>query len=231
MTQPFPDPWAAPPRPRLRTLGVLLRALLVLDAVALVAAGGLRAWWLSGGPESEWTPRVDAGVGVLVALTGLVWLIWQFRAARGYSPARLRRSPGWHVASWLIPVLAWWWPWENIADLWRLAVGRLTWWVRAWWLGWVAGSLLTGVGAALAGAAGDARSAAWTVIVGDGVLVAAAAAAFALVGVLGRAVEAVHDSSGVSPLVTPPVAAYWANPGASGAGEGDPHDRPEERRP
>ncbi len=190
----FPaDPWAAPPRPRLRALGVLVRVLLVLDAAALTASAGLRAWWLAGNPEIAWTPWVDAGVGVLIALTGLCWLIWQFRAARGYSPARLRRSPGWHVGSWLIPVVAWWWPWKNITELWRLAVGPVPWWLRAWWVCWVAGSLTAGVGAGLVRGLGEPRSGAWTVIAGDGALIAAAGAAFVLVRVLGRAVEAVRD--------------------------------------
>jgi len=58
----------------------------------------------------------------------------------------LRRSPGWHVASWLIPVVSLWFPFQNMADLHRAvtpAASRraspLSY--RFWWGLWVAGSI------------------------------------------------------------------------------------------
>ncbi|KJL45260.1 hypothetical protein RS82_00287 [Microbacterium trichothecenolyticum] len=53
--------------------------------------------------------------------TAVVWVIWQYRAAKQVA-GLTRRSPGWHVGSWFVPVVSAWFPFQNITDLWR-AVG------------------------------------------------------------------------------------------------------------
>lgn len=55
-------------------------------------------------------------VGYLV--TGVVWVVWQYQLARS-APTALRRSPGMHVASWCIPFVSYWFPFQNMTDLWR----------------------------------------------------------------------------------------------------------------
>lgn len=51
-------------------------------------------------------------------VTGVLWAVWQYRLARS-APAALRRSPGMHIASWFIPFANWWFPVQNMTDLWR----------------------------------------------------------------------------------------------------------------
>ncbi len=75
-------------------------------------------------------------------LTGLTWIIWQERAARRVKPF-LKRSPGWHAASWIIPVIALWFPYQNVSDLFRLSRGSHPRWLGVWWGLWVGGSLLS----------------------------------------------------------------------------------------
>lgn len=73
---------------------------------------------------------------VLLVATGVLWAIWQYRVAKQVAGGT-RRSPGWHAGSWFIPIVSFWFPYENISDLWR-AVGRSRPpWQIVWWLLWV----------------------------------------------------------------------------------------------
>jgi hypothetical protein len=79
---------------------------------------------------------------VLTAITGVLWMAWQHRLAAAVPRWMLRRSPGWHVGSWLIPVVSLWFPYQNITDLHRAvtpdAAGRtspVTY--RLWWGMWL----------------------------------------------------------------------------------------------
>ncbi len=61
-------------------------------------------------------------VGSLLSLvTGILWLIWQYQLANSAAVDRrqVRRSPEWHVASWVVPIVALWFPLQDIRDLWR----------------------------------------------------------------------------------------------------------------
>ena len=51
-------------------------------------------------------------------LCGVLWLVWQYKLAVS-APTALRRSPGMHVASWIIPFVSYWFPFQNVSDLWR----------------------------------------------------------------------------------------------------------------
>jgi hypothetical protein len=57
-------------------------------------------------------------VGLLYAVTGLVWLIWQARIAAA-APAALKSSPTMHVLWWFVPFANWWMPVRSVSDLWR----------------------------------------------------------------------------------------------------------------
>lgn len=78
---------------------------------------------------------------------GVSWLIWQHRAASSVPPVALRRSPGWHVGSWFIPVVAWWFPFQNVKDIVRGSGAPVSGGVLGgWWALWIVSSL-TYVGA------------------------------------------------------------------------------------
>ncbi|WP_235186027.1 DUF4328 domain-containing protein [Microbacterium oleivorans] len=66
---------------------------------------------------------------------GICWVVWQYRAAvrvRAANPMSTRRTPVWHVVSWFIPVIAFWFPFQNMKDL--IVASRAD--VRATLLGW-----------------------------------------------------------------------------------------------
>jgi hypothetical protein len=78
-----------------------------------------------------------AGLALLIA--GVLFLIWFHRSAvlAASSGLRAHRSPGWATASFIIPVLNLWWPYQSTCDLLpanhpaRAAV-------RRWWALWIA---------------------------------------------------------------------------------------------
>ncbi len=75
--------------------------------------------------------------------TAVLWLIWQYRAAKQVT-GRTRRSAGWHVGSWFVPIISLWFPYQNISDLWR-AVGRTRpSWQIIWWLLYVVSNFFIG---------------------------------------------------------------------------------------
>lgn len=164
---PYPPAGAVAPTPvTIRPLRGIGKATGILIAIsggiavvtALVAAWGLVTidrFTVGAAPLSEletfdllsvWVSAVS--VIVLVA-TGVCWWIWQYRAAvrvRAVNPAGIRRSPGWHVGSWVIPVIAWWFPFQNVKDLVRSSRAALSGGVLGWWWGlWLASSFATSV--------------------------------------------------------------------------------------
>lgn len=77
--------------------------------------------------------------GAIIAIVaGLSWLDWQYVLARVTSPRLRRRRPFWHVACWLIPIVNWWMPLQNIRALWCAhnseSGGRI---LGYWWAFWV----------------------------------------------------------------------------------------------
>jgi hypothetical protein len=88
-----------------------------------------------------------AGVSSLMFLaTGVLWLVWQHKLASAVRRGSLRRSPGWHVASWLIPVVNLWFPFQNIVDLRRAVTPReaidIPPTYRLWWGLWLANTFI-----------------------------------------------------------------------------------------
>ncbi len=97
-----------------------------------------------------------AGLTV-AAFAAVAWSIWQYRLAVRVPREALRRSPGWHVASWFIPVVGLWFPLQNVADLRGAVAGArapsgvrgpyLVWWLTwmsSWMISWVAVRLSRG---------------------------------------------------------------------------------------
>lgn len=86
---------------------------------------------------------------VLVLLaTAVLWVLWQYRAAKRVA-GRTRRTPGWHVGSWFIPVVNLWFPYQNVADLWR-ATGRTPPpWQVAWWVLWLVSNMVVSISSRL----------------------------------------------------------------------------------
>ncbi len=70
-----------------------------LSNVAVVMMLVLAAWFL------------------VYAVTGVLWLVWQAQLASS-APGALRRSSGMQVVAWFIPVVNWWWPYQDMKDLW-----------------------------------------------------------------------------------------------------------------
>lgn len=151
-----PDPRTRKP---LAGLALATHVLLVVSAVlALVTVGseilGIVAStrYLAGSDSAFETIEAYDAITLVVAIlsavaliaTAVVWLIWQYRVATRVV-GRVRRSPGWHVWSWIIPVVSLWFPYQNISDLWRAAGRSRPGWQPLWWSLWIASSIATSV--------------------------------------------------------------------------------------
>ncbi|HEY9308658.1 MAG TPA: DUF4328 domain-containing protein [Microbacterium sp.] len=120
---------------------------------------------------------------VALLATGVLWVLWQYRAAK-HLPGHTRRSPGWHVGSWFVPVICVWFPYQNISDLWR-AVGRSRpAWQILWWLCWLVSNVLIQISSRIYTSAQDLdqfRVAMSVSIAGEVLLLAAAPLAWLIV--------------------------------------------------
>lgn len=56
-------------------------------------------------------------------------------------PQALRRGPGMHAGSWFIPIASFWYPLENMRDLWRHYVGTSATILGWWWAAWLVAEL------------------------------------------------------------------------------------------
>lgn len=151
-----PVPPIAPGTVRLATV---TQVLLIISAVLTLATFGVEAFGIAtvndylGGNVGA-ASAIDAydALSVVVNLlsfvvllgTGILWVIWQYRLAKQVL-GRARRSPGWHAGSWFIPVVNWWFPYQNISDLWRAAGRTRPGWQVAWWALWIAASVTSGL--------------------------------------------------------------------------------------
>jgi hypothetical protein len=100
----------------LRGLGVALVVLLGADAAAWLAAFAFPALG-AGNPPSAL--GVAGSLGACAAV--VVFLVWFYRArvnadGRGWPQ---RRSPGWAIGAWFVPVINLWFPFQIMADIWR----------------------------------------------------------------------------------------------------------------
>ncbi|KRB36143.1 hypothetical protein ASD93_08505 [Microbacterium sp. Root180] len=139
--------------------------------------------------------------------TGVLWLIWQYRAAKQVQ-GRTRRSPGWHVGSWLIPVVSFWFPYQNISDLWRATGRSRPAWQILWWLLWISSGTLIQVSSIIynnAEVLEQFRDSMWASIAGEVLRVAAVPLAWMVVRGITR---------GLSRGTALPAPARWnADPG------------------
>lgn len=140
---------------RLAKLAVATEALLIVCGVMSVVTIGVQTFGISSitvymnGYDSvigllesfDWMTVAATIVSAMALLaTAVLWLLWQYRAAKQFS-GETRRSPGWHVGSWLVPIISWWFPYQDVSDLWR-AVGRSRpKWQILWWLCWLVGNV------------------------------------------------------------------------------------------
>lgn len=93
--------------------------------------------------DSVSAPLSLLSLAVLVA-AGICWVVWQYRAASSLPQGSLRRSPGWHVGSWFIPIIAMWFPFQNISDIARSSRASLSGGLRgSWWALWVIASIFS----------------------------------------------------------------------------------------
>lgn len=142
---PAASGWPAPEPPRIARLAMFTRVLVAFTGVAIPLVVGAQLWRRADPPAwlSEYVVEVATGVtGALFVLSAVAWLLWQNRVAATFPPGTPRRTPGWHVLSWLIPVGAWWLPFQNVGDLFTLTTGRRPTWLIGWWVLWVGGTIV-----------------------------------------------------------------------------------------
>lgn len=162
LRKPVPGPGGSPgnaPVPVGRgfaRLGGAIGVLLGLTMLASIGQLALAAWGLSMIDDAvasgdlaslERYDGIDATLSILVVLcllpTGVLWMIWQYRLARSTHPGEVRRGPGMHAFSWIIPVVAAWFPYQNVKDLWTLlAPGKSLVILRWWWAAWIVAQVL-----------------------------------------------------------------------------------------
>ena len=170
------------------TITVELWGISLLDAFASgsVGADGLRAY----DPASLGLAGLT---GLLTIAAGICWLIWQHRAASSVPPASLRRSPGWHVGSWFIPVVAWWFPFQNVKDIVRGSHAAVSGGVLGgWWALWLASGLTSAASARMTTAAESVPALTTAIgvsIVGDVLWIAAAVFAWVVVSRITTAID------------------------------------------
>lgn len=170
----FYGPMASLARPP-SALGGLTAALLAAQALLAFASALVAGWTvltyaaLSGGTLDTLLAPDRATLGLLLAtsamsvVTGLVFVTWLFLACRNVVlyGVRSRRSPGWAIGAWFIPVVNLWWPKQVVDDALRGSranvpagtdVSRLprSGVVTAWWVCWLLAGVLSGAAAASA---------------------------------------------------------------------------------
>jgi hypothetical protein len=150
---------AKPPRPvgsGFQLLGRVVRLGLRLAGMLFAARIALYAWGISmfddavaGGDLNRLDDYDTADhaltIAVLVILvpTAICWAIWQYRLARSADPGELTRGPGWHAFAYIVPIVALWFPFQNMRDLWRRRFPERSRSVLGWWwAGWIAFALL-----------------------------------------------------------------------------------------
>lgn len=157
LRKPVPKPGAAVPggrRPLGRRFALLERTLgVLLLFVVMVLLGQvvLYLWGVTSVADAVARGDVDTATTfddleisllwlrrVCVVSAGVCWMAWQHEVAASAQPGELRRDPGMHAFSWVIPIANLWLPVQNVRDLWSLNVplrGRAL--VNWWWTGWI----------------------------------------------------------------------------------------------
>ena len=169
--------------------GVVTLATIVVESFGISAANR----FLEGADETvdlleaydQSTLVVSILTTVTAIATAVLWVIWQYRVAKQVA-GQTRRSAGWHVGSWFVPLISLVYPYQNISDLWR-AIGRTKpSWQVLWWLLWLASNLLINLSTRIYVAAVDLeqlRAAMW--ISNAGAILLLAAVPFAILIIRG----------------------------------------------
>jgi Domain of unknown function (DUF4328) len=161
--------WQPATTTRLAKLAVATEALLIVCALMSLLTIAVETFgissitvYLNGYTSAvgllefyDWMTLAATALSAIALLaTAVLWLLWQYRAAKQLS-GETRSSPGWHVGSWLVPIISWWVPYQNVSDLWR-AVGRSrpTWQIL-WWLCWLIGNLALPIAGSIYASAQD----------------------------------------------------------------------------
>ena len=215
-TQPHRQPGQQPATTNaIAKLATATQVLLIVCGVMSVATIGIETFGISAvtgylnGDNSaidmismydQSTVVVTILASVSLVATGVLWVIWQYRAAKQVT-GRTRRSAGWHAGSWFVPIISLWFPYQNISDLWR-AVGRTRpSWQIIWWLLWVVSNVFIQLSSRIYTTAEDLeqfRVAMWMSIAGEILLLAAAPLAWLIIrgitqGILQRSAVSVHS--------------------------------------
>ena len=191
----------------LRGIGTAARWLIAATTIATLVTMAVELWGISlldsfasGSVGPGALQAYDSASLALAGFTGLItiaagicWLIWQHRAASSVPPASLRRSPGWHVGSWFIPVVALWFPFQNVKDIVRgshapVSSGML----GGWWALWIATGAASAASARMTTAADSVPSLTAAIgvsIVGDVLWIAAAAFAWTIVSLITKTID------------------------------------------
>jgi hypothetical protein len=128
-------PAIAQPRPLL-SLATWLTVLLAVFVVATLTGFAVLAFDV-------------AGLLLFFAISP-VFLVWLYRASSNAhaSGCPQRRSAGWAVGGWFVPVIFLWFPYQAVSGIWRAGQPPerrtgIPWLVAAWWacwlLAWVSG--------------------------------------------------------------------------------------------
>jgi hypothetical protein len=148
-----------------RAVTILLAATIVGDVanvgVTIAELATLQRFRNGAASELEVVRAIDrsGAVGItvllLAVLTGIVWLVWQFRSQTNLREAGvrdLRFTPGWAVGWWLIPIANLWKPFQATRELHKASARGERWWEAPtpalfgwWWAGWIAFNVLDGV--------------------------------------------------------------------------------------
>lgn len=91
--------------------------------------------------DNSWTLMATA-TGLVLLITAAVWMAWQRGLARLLWPeGELIRQPSVQMIAWVIPVVAWWWPLQDIRRSHELLVRRddstFTRLTMRWWVCWL----------------------------------------------------------------------------------------------
>ncbi|WP_162795383.1 DUF4328 domain-containing protein [Nonomuraea lactucae] len=91
----------------------------------------------------------DTTAWVVAATTFLIWLFRARANAESLAPDRHRHGKPWLILSWIVPIIAFWYPKQIVDDIWaashRIVPPRRSPLVFAWWTAWLIGYLLTNV--------------------------------------------------------------------------------------
>jgi Domain of unknown function (DUF4328) len=109
----------------------------LLDATA----GNPDALELSDAANRASTLSNIAQIGILVV--GVLFVIWFYKAVQFSEHVGLhqRRSTGWAIAGWIVPIVNFWFPYQATKDMVPPGNERIIELIRSWWGLWIAMSL------------------------------------------------------------------------------------------